>query len=242
MKASREVLPRTPVATQAQRTGRASTWRPDKINGVPLSPSSEPDRADRARADASSRLAALLEQSAAGDTNAFAALYAETAARSFGLALRVVRDRGRAEDITQEAYVKVWRTAARFDARKGNCQGWIFTIVHRAAVDHVRSAQAQTVRDDRHHQESSVPDRVDADPTHDLAHASLEAARTREALAGLPPAQQQALTLAYFEGHTYSEVARLLGVPPGTIKSRIRDGLIRLRASVNPPDGLTPAP
>lgn len=193
------------------------------------------DRAD-------TRLGDLLKQAASGDTAAFAALYAETAPRAFGLALRVIRNRSLAEDVTQEAYLKIWHTAARFDPLQGHCQGWIFTIVHRVAIDHVRSAQSRSVREDRHHLETSTHDRADDDRTHDLAHASIEARRARNAVASLSLPQQEALMLAYFDGYTYSEVARLLGVPPGTIKSRIREGLIHLRESMALPEALQVAP
>lgn len=195
------------------------------------------DTAVVAKLPAASRLGDLLERSAAGDRAAFADLYAETAPRAFGLALRVMRNRSLAEDVTQEAYLKIWHTAARFDQRQGSCQGWILMIVHRVAIDHVRSTQASSVRDDPHHRASFAKDRVDDNPTNDLAHASLEGVRARSALSRLSVLQREALELAYFEGHTYSAMAELLGVPPGTIKSRIRDGLIRMRESLSAPDG-----
>jgi RNA polymerase sigma-70 factor (ECF subfamily) len=188
--------------------------------------------AELSKARVPSRLGDLLEQSAAGDTAAFATLYAETAPRAFGLALRVVRNRGLAEEVTQDAYLKIWHTAGRFDQREGSCQGWIFTIVHRVAIDLVRSSQARSVRDDRHHRESVTQDHADDDPTHELAHASLEATLALEAMSCLSGPQRQALELAYFDGHTYSQVAGLLGIPLGTAKSRIRDGLLRLRESL----------
>ena len=121
----------------------------------------------------------LLEKSAAGDTDAFASLYAQTAPRAFGLALRVMQNRSLAEEVTQEAYLKVWRTAAHFDQQQGSCQGWIFMIVHRVAVDHVRSTQSRSVRDDRHHREILTGDRVGDDPTHEIAHAAEESALAR---------------------------------------------------------------
>lgn len=180
----------------------------------------------------------LLVRAAGGDTAAFAALYADTAPRAFGLALRVVHDRAHAEDVTQEAYLKIWHTAARFDARRGSCQTWIFMIVHRVAVDQVRSIQARTARDDRQPRQAIRENRVDADPTHDLVHASLEATLARDALARLSRPQRRALELAYFDGHTHTEVATLLDLPLGTAKSQIRDGLIRLRSSMLGADGL----
>ena len=176
----------------------------------------------------------LLERSASGDMTAFAALYTETASRTFGLALRVLRDRGLAEEAVQEAYLTIWRTAGRFDPRRGSSLGWIFTIVHRSAVSHVRSADARSARDDRYHRgaASFALGEPDTDPTHHLAHASLEARLVRDAVSTLPDHQRQALRLAYFQGYTYNEVAGLLGIPLGTAKTHIRAGLTRLRQSL----------
>jgi RNA polymerase sigma-70 factor (ECF subfamily) len=171
-------------------------------------------------------LAGLLKRSGLGDEAAFARLYDATSARAYGLALRVVRDPSQAEEVAQEAFLEIWRTASRFDAARGTAVSWILTLVHRKAVDRVRSAEASTRRDTAYHQESRG---VEHDSTAEAAHASIEARRVRQALGTLTAAQRQALELAYFNGYTHTEVATMLDLPLGTAKTRIRDGLIRLR-------------
>ena len=171
-------------------------------------------------------LASLLRRSALGDEAAFARLYDATAARVHGLVLRVVRDRAKAEEVTQETFLEVWRTASRFDRDRGSALSWLMTIGHRRAVDRVRSAEASSRRDATYHERTRP---VDHDQTAEAAHASLEARRVRGALDSLTPTQRQALELAYFGGYTHTEVAAMLDLPLGTAKTRIRDGLIRLR-------------
>ena len=171
-------------------------------------------------------LAGLLRQSARGDEQAFAALYDATSARVHGLVLRVVRDPAQAQEVTQEAYLETWRTAGRFDEGLGSAMSWLMTIAHRKAVDRVRSAEASSRRDTAYHDTNAT---VDHDSTADAAEASFEARRVRNALAGLTIVQREAITLAYFGGYTHTEVATLLDLPVGTAKTRIRDGLIRLR-------------
>lgn len=168
----------------------------------------------------------LLRQAARGDEAAFAQLYDATAARVHGLVLRVVRDPAQAEEVTQEAYLEIWRTASRFDPDRGSPHSWLMTIGHRKAVDRVRSAEAATRRDQTYHREI-VP--MAHDDTAERATASLEAERVRAALRKLTVVQREALELAYFGGYTHREVATMLDLPVGTAKTRIRDGLIRLR-------------
>jgi RNA polymerase sigma-70 factor (ECF subfamily) len=171
-------------------------------------------------------LAGLLRRSARGDPHAFAELYDATCRRAHGLALRVVRDPAQAEEVTQEAFLEVWRTASRFDPDRGSAVSWILTIVHRRAVDRVRSAEAATRRDVTYHQQNQ---QVPHDATAEAAQASFEARRVRGALETLTSVQREALQLAYFGGYTHTEVASMLDLPVGTAKTRIRDGLIRLR-------------
>lgn len=172
------------------------------------------------------RLAELLRRSAKGDQQAFADLYDATSSRMFGLAVRVVRDPAQAEEVAQEAYLEVWRTSSRFDADKGSALSWLMTICHRKAVDRVRSAEAATRRDVTYHQQNHT---IDHDATSDAAQASMEAQRVRNAMKGLTEVQREAIELAYFGGYTHTEVAAMLDLPIGTAKTRIRDGLIRLR-------------
>ncbi|NPC97147.1 ECF RNA polymerase sigma factor SigK [Nocardioides sp. zg-DK7169] len=168
----------------------------------------------------------LLRSASRGDQAAFAQLYDLTAARVHGLALRVVRDPAQAEEVTQEAFLEIWRTASRFDPDRGSPLAWMLTITHRKAVDRVRSAEAATRRDVTYHQQNQP---VEHDSTAEAAHASLEARRVRGALGTLTPVQREALELAYFGGYTHTQVASMLDLPVGTAKTRIRDGLIRLR-------------
>ena len=171
-------------------------------------------------------LADLLWASARGDEGAFAELYDAVAARVHGLVLRVVRDRAQSEEVTQEVFLDIWRTSSRFDPAVGSPIGWILTIAHRKAVDRVRSAQASTNREDVYG--SRNQDRA-FDQTAETVERRLDAQRVQHALDSLTETQRGAVELAYLGGYTHTEVAGLLGVPLGTAKTRIRDGLIRLR-------------
>ena len=190
------------------------------LRPVPSGPPSEEG------GSAAAHLAELLRRAARGDEAAFAEWYDATSARAFGLAVRVLRDRAQAEEVTQESYLDCWRHASRFDSRRGSAVAWLLTIVHRKAVDRVRSVEAATSRDETWNREAAP---TDHDQTSEAAHASLDAARVRGAVATLTDVQRRAVELTYFGGYTHTEVATLLDVPLGTAKTRIRDGLIRLR-------------
>jgi RNA polymerase sigma-70 factor (ECF subfamily) len=187
---------------------------------------SSPEEAPGAAAGSSDVLTALLKRSGRGDKDAFAELYDATSARVYGLAVRVVRDPAQAEEVAQESFLEIWRGSARFDASRGSAIAWMLTIVHRKAVDRVRSAEAASRRDTTYQHQNQ---QVEHDTTADAAHASLEARRVRSALTSLTDVQRQAVELAYFGGYTHTEVATMLDLPLGTAKTRIRDGLIRLR-------------
>lgn len=174
---------------------------------------------------AASELVELLSRSSRGDEKAFAALYDATSARAYGLALRVVRDPAQAEEVTQEAYLDVWRHSSRYRADRGSVIGWLLTIVHRKAVDRVRSAEAATRRDETYHLQADV----DHDQTVEALQTSLDSQRVRTALAQLTTNQREALGLAFYGGYTHTEVAAMLDLPLGTAKTRIRDALIRMR-------------
>jgi RNA polymerase sigma-70 factor (ECF subfamily) len=171
-------------------------------------------------------LGLLLQRASRGDEQAFGRLYDATSARAHGLALRVVRNPALAEEVLQDAYLDAWRTSGRYDPARGSAIGWLLTIVHRKAVDRVRSAEAAARRDTTYHRENVV---VEHDVTAEAAQGSLEAQRVRGAVATLTEVQREAVELAYFGGYTHTEVATMLEVPVGTAKTRIRDGLIRLR-------------
>ena len=177
-------------------------------------------------------LQTLLVAAGRGDASAFAELYDSVAPRVYGLVLRVLRDVHQSEEVTQEVLLQVWETSSRFDPARGSAMSWIMTTAHRRAVDRVRSAESSRRRDTVDAERSR---REPFDQTAETAQASLEATRVRAAVATLSRPQRQALELAYFGGLTHTEVSRLLEIPLGTAKSRIRDGLRRLSA------GLTPA-
>lgn len=168
----------------------------------------------------------LIRLVALGDETAFGKLYDETSARVFGLVRRVVRDTAQSQEVTQEVFLDVWTQAARFDADRGKVMSWILVIAHRKAVDRVRASQASTDRDlrqgIREYQESY-------DDVADTVEIRLESERVNKALLSLTAPQQEAISLAYYGGYTHQEVAELLKIPVGTVKTRIRDGMIRLR-------------
>lgn len=168
----------------------------------------------------------LLRLVARGDESAFAALYDAVAPRVYGLVLRVLRDPAQAEEVAQEVLVEIWRTAGRYDGTRGSATSWMFTIAHRRAVDRVRAEQAGAERIRR---VAAASVETPYDEVVEQATARLDQAQVRRCLDGLTDLQREAITLAYYGGHTYREVAELLGAAVPTIKSRMRDGLIRMR-------------
>ena len=186
-------------------------------------------QAPGAAVSAAQELATALRRCAAGDEQAFARVYDATSARAFGLAVRVLRDHAQAEEAVQEAYLQVWRQSARFDAQRGSAISWVLMIVHGTAVSQVRSSQSRSTREETYERQHD-PLRVGRDdPTGDAVDASMDAGRVRAALGQLTDLQRSAIELAYFEGRTHTEVAGIIGIPLGTAKTRIRDGLLRLR-------------
>jgi RNA polymerase sigma-70 factor, ECF subfamily len=189
-------------------------------------PARRPAASPAVRPIADDSLERLLDQVALGDEEAFAELYRRVAAAVFGLVSKVVRNPAQAEEVTQEVFVELWRTASRFDPARGTARSWIMTCAHRRAVDRVRSAERAARRDD-------LAGRRDQGRPYDevveQVETSLEREHVRRSLAALTDLQREAVVLAYYGGYTHREIAELLGVPSGTVKTRLRDGLIRLR-------------
>ncbi len=179
---------------------------------------------ERPAAAPGGELAALLAMVARGDEAAFAGVYDRFATVVYGLVRRIVRDPAQSEEVTQEVLLEVWRTASRFDPGQGSARSWLMTLAHRRAVDRVRSAQASAEREVR-----AAVAATDYDVVVEEVETRLDAQRVRRCLDSLTELQRESVTLAYYGGYTYREVAGLLGVAVGTVKTRMRDGLIRLR-------------
>ena len=171
----------------------------------------------------------LLARVGIGDRQAFAALSDATAARVFGLVRRLVVDPAQAEEVTQDVYFEIWQTAPRFDAARGSALAWMFTLAHRRAVDRIRAAQAARDRDLRiGARDLDVP----VDTVAETVEVRVEHERVHEALADLSQLQRECVALAYYDGLTQREIAERLEVPLGTVKTRLRDGMIRLRSAL----------
>ncbi|MGC5075589.1 ECF RNA polymerase sigma factor SigK [Agrococcus sp. DT81.2] len=167
-----------------------------------------------------------LVRAAEGDQRAFAELYDASSSRVFGLVLRILVDRAQAEEVAQEVYLEAWRQAKRFDPDRGAAISWLLQIAHARAVDRVRASQSQRDRDAR----IGVRDTpVPVDTVAEHAEVALESARARKALRELSDPQREAIELAYFDGLTQTEIAERVGAPLGTVKTRLRDGMVRLR-------------
>uniref|UniRef100_A0AAU3HT55 Sigma-70 family RNA polymerase sigma factor n=1 Tax=Streptomyces sp. NBC_01393 TaxID=2903851 RepID=A0AAU3HT55_9ACTN len=177
-------------------------------------PSAEPDLPD------------LMSRVARGDQDAFALLYDVVAGPVLGIVRKVLRDPAQSEEVAQEVLVEVWRTAARYRPERGSVMNWVLTLTHQRAVDRVRSVEASAARE----QKAALLDRTSPfDEVTEQVEARLEREQVRRCLRTLTELQRQSVTLAYYRGLTYREVAELLATPLGTVKTRLRDGLIRLR-------------
>jgi len=194
--------------------------------GTMTDPGTRAARTPHAQDGRAVMLVDLVRSVASGDRAAFATLYDETSAMVYGTALRVLRDPDLAAELTQEVMLEIWRTAGRFDAVRGSVSAWIATMAHRRAIDSVRAVQAQRDRDglagvrDFERPHDAVAETVDQ---------RLESERVIDCLGSLTELQREAVTIAYYGGRTYREVAEQTGSALPTVKSRIRDGLSRLR-------------
>ncbi len=183
-----------------------------------------PRRDPAAEPGSDADLAVLLAHVARGDQPAFEAVYDRVAGPVLGMVRGVVRDLAQSEEVMQEVLLELWRTAVRFDAAKGSALSWVMTLAHRRAVDRVRSEQKLAERESR-----AASAQVDYDDVTETVEATLDRERVRRCLRSLTDLQRESVTLAYYGSYTSSEVAGLLGVAVGTVKTRMRDGLIRLR-------------
>ena len=172
--------------------------------------------------------AALVRAVAAGDEAALGEVYRRHAAACLGLARRVLADRTLAEEIVQEVFVRTWREPERFDPDRGSLRAFLLAQVHGRSVDLLRAESARRAREER---EARQQPSTDIDLEREVMQLT-EAEAVRRALATLSDGEREAIELAYFGGHTYREVALLLEQPEGTVKSRIRAGLLRLRAAL----------
>ncbi len=173
--------------------------------------------------------AGLVARMALGDESALTALYDRLSSLAYGVALRVAGNSDAAEDAVQEAFLRVWRRADRFDASRGRARPWFLRLVRNVAIDQRR---ARGVRDRAETEKIlDVSDKIPADQPDDIASRAERATRLRAALEQLLPVEQRrAIEIAYFEGLSHSEIAEREGMPLGTVKTRIRDGVLRLRA------------
>ena len=168
----------------------------------------------------------LLREVADGSRAAFAEVYDRISARVMGLVTRLLRDRAQSEEVTQEIFLEIWQSAAKFDQNRGSGMAWVLTMAHRRAVDRIRSAQKSHERDlkigirDMEREFDGVAESVEI---------RVENERVKGAMARLTPLQREAVILAYYGGYSHSEMSQILGIPLGTVKTRLRDGMIRLR-------------
>jgi RNA polymerase sigma-70 factor (ECF subfamily) len=168
----------------------------------------------------------LLRDVADGDRGAFAQVYDRISARVLGLVTRVLRDRAQSEEVTQEVFLEIWQQAAKFDANRGSGMSWVLTMAHRRAIDRIRASQKS------HDRDLKIGIRDFESDVDDVAHSveiRVENERVKHAMSRLTPLQREAVVLAYYGGYTHSEMAQVLGIPLGTVKTRLRDGMIRLR-------------
>ena len=190
-------------------------WRPRPLPAVAVPSVAGNDDAE-----------ALIRRVTRGDEAAFEQLYDLVAPAVHGVVLGIVRNPAHAEEVTQEVLVEAWRTAVRFDPERGGVRSWLLTMARRRAIDRVRAAQASADRDATAGARSAERD---TDVVAEAVEIRLEQQQVRRCLGGLTDLQREAVSLAFYGGHTHSEVAALLQVPLGTVKARLRDGLIRLR-------------
>jgi len=211
------------VGSEHDARGKRVTADPQRAWG-------HPGAGARSPLGPASRLDDLLANVARGDELAYEAVYDLTSAWVLGVARKVLRDPAMAEEVMQEVMLEIWRRASRFDPVLGSGTAWVMMLAHRRAVDRVRSERSHADREMR-----AATAVIEYDEVTEAVEASLERERVQRCLASLTQLQRECVSLAYYGGYTYSEVAALLDVPAGTVKTRMRDGLIRLRDCLGGP-------
>ncbi len=205
----------------ARRQARASARANHPAGGrLALVEAVQPDRAQ----DLS--IESLLRDVAGGDRSAFAEVYDRISSRVMGLVTRLLRDRAQSEEVTQEVFLEIWQQAGKFDANKGSGMAWVLTMAHRRAVDRIRASQKSHERDLK----IGIRDMErDFDAVSESVEIRIENERVKRSMSRLTALQREAVILAYYGGYSHSEMAEILGIPLGTVKTRLRDGMIRLR-------------
>jgi len=181
--------------------------------------------------EAGINFADLIGRVADGDTHAFDTLYRASSGRVFSIVVQVLRDLAQSEEVTQEVFLQVWQLASQFDGSRGTGLAWMMTLAHRRAIDRVRAAQASRDRDLRIgvRDYSAALDSAAFDSVAETVEIRLADASVRSALERLTLVQRRAICLTYYDGMSATEAAQLIGIPVGTLRTRLRDGLIRLR-------------
>ncbi len=171
-----------------------------------------------------------MKKVAAGDQVALGMLYDTTSGRVFGLALSILRDRDAAQEVTLDVYTRVWQQASRFDSLRGSAEAWLLTLAHNQAIDRLRSRRRHSTHELPLEPDFDVPDHR---PSPEAVSADADLARKiRAALATIPEAQRRAIVAAYFGGLSHTEIAASFGEPLGTVKTRIRAGMVALRRAL----------
>ena len=204
---------------EARRQARAAA-RADHAGGARLAIVPTPD------AEGDLSIESLLREVAAGSRTAFAEVYDRISSRVMGLVTRLLRDRAQSEEVTQEVFLEIWQQASKFDANRGSGMAWVLTMAHRRAIDRIRASQKSHERDLR----IGIRDMErDFDHVSEAVEIRVENERVKTAMGRLTALQREAVILAYYGGYSHSEMAGILGIPLGTVKTRLRDGMIRLR-------------
>jgi len=204
---------------EARRQARAAA-RADHAGGARLAIVPTPD------AEEDLSIESLLREVAAGSRTAFAEVYDRISSRVMGLVTRLLRDRAQSEEVTQEVFLEIWQQASKFDANRGSGMAWVLTMAHRRAIDRIRASQKSHERDLR----IGIRDMErDFDHVSEAVEIRVENERVKTAMGRLTPLQREAVILTYYGGYSHSEMAGILGIPLGTVKTRLRDGMIRLR-------------